>query len=288
MIPFPFSGKPLVGVVHLPPLPGSPRWRATGRPPVVALCDRAAAAAKAFVEAGFDSVIVENFGDAPFWKTVPPETTAALTLVTRAVVDAIRPAPVGVNVLRNDGRAALAVAVAAGARFVRVNVLAGVAATDQGMIEGDAAALLRARDALGAGGDVPASAVAVWADVHVKHAETLHSSDVERAATDLVQRALADVVLVPGVATGEAPDADRVARAARGAGPAPALIASGLTPETCATLVPHAAGAIVASYVLQGGKAGGPIDPARARALVRAFRAASAVKGHGGAKKKKR
>lgn len=290
MIPFPFStgSKPLIGVVHLPPLPGSPRWRSTGRPPVVSICDRAAAAAKAFVEVGFDGVIVENLGDAPFFKTAPPETVAALGLVARAVVEAIRPAPVGVNVLRNDGRAALAIAVAAGARFVRVNVLAGVAATDQGLIEGDAAALLRARDALGAGGDVPASAVAIWADVHVKHAKTLHSDDVERAAGDLVARSLADAVLVSGAATGEAPDAERVARAARGAGSTPVLIASGLTPETCPTLVPHAGGAIAASYVLQSGKAGGPLDPARARALVRAFRAASAVKSHAAAKKKKR
>jgi len=223
----------------------------------------------AFLDAGFDGLIVENHGDVPFFKTnVPPETIAALALCTREVVKLALGKPVGVNVLRNDARAALGVAVAAGASFVRVNVHTGVAATDQGIVEGAAAETLRARDALG-------GRIAIWADVHVKHARPLDSTDVRRAAEDARERGLADVLLVSGEATGHAPDEAHVKRAREGAGQVPLLLASGLQAETCTRLVPLVDGAVAASDALEGGRAGAPVSPSRARALVDAFRRAA-------------
>ncbi len=255
-----------MGVVHLPGLPGSPAWRALGSPPVAAIVEQAVARARDFLDAGFDGLIVENYGDAPFFKTsVPPETVAALTLCTREVVTLARGKPVGVNVLRNDARAALGVALATGASFVRINVHTGTAATDQGIIEGDAAETLRVRDALGA-------RVAIWADVHVKHARPLDSTDVKRAAADAWERGRADVLLVSGEGTGSAPEEDHVKRARAGAGSVPLLLASGLTAGNCARLVPLVDGAVAASDALEGGRAGAPVVPARARALVEAFR----------------
>lgn len=268
MFPAPFSKKPIVGVIHLPGLPGSPRWRAAGSPAVATIVEDAVRRARAFLEAGFDGLIVENYGDTPFFKKdVPAETIAALALCTREVVLAAGERPVGVNVLRNDARAALGVAVATGARFIRVNVHTGAAATDQGIVEGEAAATLRARDMLGA-------KVAIWADVHVKHARPLDSDDVKRAASDAADRGLADVLLVSGSGTGHAPEDAHIKRAREGAGQAPILIASGLKAETCARLVPLVDGAVVASDALEGGRAGAPVAAARARALVDAFRAA--------------
>src|SRR5207302_7652654 len=120
----------------------------------------------------------------------------------------------------------LGVAVAAGARFIRVNVHSGVAATDQGIVEGRAADTLRARELLRASGQDPGRAVAIWADAHVKHARPLDSDDVERAASDLAERGLADAVLVSGSATGRAPDAAHVARARAGCGGLPLILAS--------------------------------------------------------------
>src|SRR5512140_2939594 len=119
MLPFLFAGrKPLVGVVHLPPLPGSPRHAGGSLEPVLGFARKQALG---LLEAGFDGLIVENYGDAPFFPgSVPPETTAALAVVAREVVALAGKAPVGVNALRNDARAALGVAVASGARFIRV------------------------------------------------------------------------------------------------------------------------------------------------------------------------
>src|SRR5690606_33308017 len=108
-------------MVHLLPLPGAPRWG--GR--LEDVLARARADAEALEAAGFDGVIVENFLDAPFHPgRVPPLTVAAMT---RAVSD-VRAAvsvPVGVNVLRNEAEAALAVCAATEAAFLRVNVHVG-------------------------------------------------------------------------------------------------------------------------------------------------------------------
>lgn len=180
----------LVGMVHLLPLPGSPRFGGS----MEEVVDTAGEDARTLVDAGFRSVMVENFGDVPFHAdTVPPETVAA---VGRAVQEVTRlGAVVGVNILRNDGLAALGVAAATGARFIRVNVLTGLMYTDQGPIVGQAAALQRKRVTI-------APEVEIWADVMVKHASPPPGSDIRRAALDTVERGLADAVIVSGSGTG--------------------------------------------------------------------------------------
>ncbi len=272
-VPLPFEPGSLIGAVHLRPLPGSPRWAASGRPSLEAIVERALADARAYLEAGFDGLIVENYGDAPFFKEAPPETVAALTRCLREVVVAAAGRPVGANVLRNDAHAALACAVAAGARFARVNVHSGAAVTDQGLIEGRAAETLRLREALGAGPSGP-HPVALLADVHVKHASPLGETDVTRAAADAFERGLADALILSGAATGAAPELAPLEAVRRALPDAPLLLGSGLRPEACPTLAPRCDGAIVGSAAQVEGHAGNPVDPARARAVVAAFRAA--------------
>ncbi|MCH8148011.1 MAG: BtpA/SgcQ family protein, partial [Planctomycetes bacterium] len=148
----------LIGVVHLPPLPGSPRHIFTMDEIVV----RAVADARALVDAAFDACIIENFGDAPFFSDTLPPTSVAAMAVVAAQIRRETKLILGVNALRNDACAALGIAVAVGASFVRVNVHTGVAATDQGLLEGRAAETLRMRKLLGA-------PIAILADVHVKH-----------------------------------------------------------------------------------------------------------------------
>ncbi|MCA8921217.1 MAG: BtpA/SgcQ family protein [Planctomycetes bacterium] len=268
-VPLPVDGRLLIGVVHLPPLPGSPRWSQLARAEVQALLDATRRDAEGFAQAGFDALIVENYGDVPFFKRVPPETVAVMTRLACAAREASG-LPLGVNVLRNDARAALGCALAAEAGFVRVNVHCGVAAADQGLLEGQAAETLRLREALGVG-PTSAAPIGIWADVHVKHARTIDQPDLAQAAADAVDRGLADAVIVSGVATGSAPTSEALARVHE-AVEVPLLIGSGLTVENAALLAPHCRGAIAASAAREGGKAGRPLDPARARALVAAFR----------------
>ncbi|MBI3556155.1 MAG: phosphorybosylanthranilate isomerase [Deltaproteobacteria bacterium] len=134
----------LIGVIHLPALPGAPGCRLPASEAVSRAARHAVSEAKMLEAAGFEGIIVENFGDAPFYRSkVPPLTISAMSVIVASVRDVTK-LPLGINVLRNDGRAALAIAAVAGAQFIRVNVLTGVAATDQGIIEGEAAELMRA------------------------------------------------------------------------------------------------------------------------------------------------
>ncbi len=253
--------RPLVGMVHLLPLPGSPRWDGS-MPQVI---ERALSDALALAENGMDGVIVENYGDVPFFPAaVPPETVAAIAVVVGAVVEAVR-VPVGVNVLRNDAAAALAVAVATGAGFIRVNVHTGAMLGDQGWLTGRAHETLRARATLGAD-------VAILADVLVKHATPPAGVDVGQAARDTWQRGLADALLVTGPATGSRTDPARLRRVREAVPDAPVWVASGLSPENAAEVMALADGAIVGSALERDGVAGNPVDRERVRRLLDAVR----------------
>ena len=156
--------------------------------------ERALRDALALAEGGVDGIMVENFGDAPFSTgRVEPHTVAAMTLAVAHVRETVG-LPLGVNMLCNDPYSALAVAVAAGARFVRANVHYGVMATDEGLVEGRAHETLRYRQVLGA-----EESVAILADILVKHAVPLGPVDIAHVARETVFRGLADALIVTGL-----------------------------------------------------------------------------------------
>jgi membrane complex biogenesis BtpA family protein len=257
----------LIGVVHLPPLPGSPL--AHGEHPVDILQKvgmQAVEEAQMLAQAGYDGVILENFGDTPFYKDqVPAETVAALSIIAAAVREVVD-IQVGINVLRNDGKSALAIAAVTGCDFIRVNVLSGLAATDQGLVEGDAAFLIRERARL----NVP---VGILADVHVKHAITLSSFDLGLAIEEVGLRAMADGVIITGRTTGRLVDsqalqyASQVARAHK----IPLLIGSGANSENLKEIQPWVDGIIVGSHLRKGGVAGAPLDLKRTKDFASQF-----------------
>ncbi|MDZ4774286.1 MAG: BtpA/SgcQ family protein [Planctomycetota bacterium] len=263
----------LIGVVHASPLPGSPRFPAFAK---AAHAERTSALeqllklamddARALVEGGCDALIVENFGDAPFFKdSVPSETIAALTLVVDAVQRSVkRSLPIGVNVLRNDVRAALGIAAATGANFVRVNVHVGAAVTDQGLVEGRAAETLRERLRL-------CPTVGIWADVHVKHASPLGQETIAQSALDTHQRGLADALIVSGAGTGQAPDTQRVTDVRTILPRAPIYLGSGVTIENARDLLEDADGAIVGTALKCEGRVELPVEVTRVRRMRRAF-----------------
>jgi membrane complex biogenesis BtpA family protein len=251
------DAKLLLGVIHLAPLPGAPRYAGD----LAAIVEQSSRDAEALASAGFDAVIVENFGDAPFFRgRVGPETVASMAVVCAAVRRASG-LTLGVNVLRNDGESALAIASAVGARFVRVNVLVGARVTDQGVIEGDAANLIRARSRIGADG------VSIAADVDVKHSVPLGARSLtpEDEALEAVERALADAVIVTGSRTGAEADRAVIDHVRRAVPQTPVWLGSGARHDTLASWLRVVDGVIVGSALRADGRAGGPIDPARAR-----------------------
>lgn len=229
------------------------------------IIDRAVAESALLAHAGFDAVIVENFGDTPFAaESVAPETISAMSLVVDRVVRTVG-IPVGVNVLRNDSLAALAIAATAGAVFIRVNVLSGVYATDQGFITGRAAELIRRRKAI-------APHVKIAADVHVKHAQPVSQPDIARAAEETAYRAGADALIVSGPATGAETDVDALRRVARAVRDRPIWVGSGVSATSVKTLLGIADGVIVGTSLKRGGKTTAPLDSRRVKTFVQAAR----------------
>ena len=254
--------KLLIGVVHLKPLPGSPRWAGN----LESIIDFAVADARAYERGGADAIITENFGDAPFTKTtVAPETLTAMTATGRAIRAAVK-IPIGFNVLRNDARSALALCAACGGSFMRVNVHTGAMLTDQGIIEGDAYNTIRYRQAL-------CPRVKLYADIHVKHAVPLGDFAIEDSAHDTLDRGLADALILSGTGTGVAADITDVERVRRACPRAKILLGSGVSVDNAREFMRVADGAIVGSSLKRAGKLANPVDPKRVAALARILHA---------------
>lgn len=253
--------KNIVGMVHLLPLPGAPRYRGS----MQEVTERAVLDARALVEGGVDGIIVENYGDVPFY---PDEVTAiTISALTLAVAEVRRAAavPVGVNVLRNDALAALSIAAATGAAFIRVNVHTGAMLTDQGWIAGKAFETVRRRAELNA-------PVAIFADVLVKHAVAPAGSTIEAAARDAVERGCADALIVSGAATGSATDVRDTERVKQALPDVALWIGSGVTVESAADLLEVADGIIVGSAFERNSRAGQAVVATQVKKLVEAVR----------------
>ncbi|MDJ0799199.1 MAG: BtpA/SgcQ family protein [Calothrix sp. MO_167.B12] len=252
---------PIIGVVHLLPLPTSPRWGGN----LKTVIDRAEQEATALASGGVDGIIVENFFDAPFTKKqVDPAVVSAMTVIVQQIQSLVT-IPIGLNVLRNDGQSGLAIASCVGAQFIRVNVFNGVMATDQGLIEGEAHQLLRYRRELG-------SDVKILADVLVKHARPLGAINLTNAVQDTIERGLADAVILSGWATGSPPTQEDLELASSAARGTPVLIGSGASWENIAKLMQAADGVIVSSSLKRHGRRELPIDPNRVNQFVEAAR----------------
>jgi uncharacterized protein len=255
------SSKPLIGTVHCLAFPGSPRYNGEN---MNAIIQHAVEEARAYAEGGMDGIIVENSWDLPFLRPedVRHETVAAITVVADRVREAV-PLPVGINVLANAGEAAIAVAKASGASFIRVNQWVNAYVSNEGFVQGNSARILRYRAAL------QARDIAIFADVHVKHGAHAIVADrsVEEQARD-VEFFDADVTIATGNRTGDATRADEIEKIRQGTY-LPVLIGSGLSVENAGELLERADGAIVGTSLKENGEWWGRVSVERVRALVR-------------------
>ncbi len=249
--------KPVIGVVHLLPLPGSPLYRGNVRHVV----ERALEDAELLVENGVDGLIIENFGDKPFTKgRIPREGFALMAIILSKIVERYK-VPVGVNVLRNDALSAMALAYVTGCEFIRVNVYTDTVVTDQGVIEPIAWRLLNYRRELNAH-------VYIFADMLVKHGRPLVNVEIEEAVKNAVYRGLADAVIVTGPETGSPVELEVLRKAKRVAGEVPIIVGSGVNPQNVIELLSIADGVIVGTYFKKEGVTENPVEGERVRELV--------------------
>ena len=209
--------KLLYGMVHLPALPGSPESK-DSLPEII---NYAIKEVKGFKEAGMTGVILENINDYPFYKEIMPSITVAAMSAIAEEIKKISGIEIGVNMLRNGCTEALSIATLFNFNFIRCNVLSGAYVTDQGIIEGKGADVLRYKKYL-------KSNVKIYADVHVKHSYPLYNVPIDIAAEDLSERGGADAIIVSGSRSPVPTDVDRV-KAVKNVVDKPVLIGSGIT-----------------------------------------------------------
>jgi uncharacterized protein len=259
--------RPVIGMVHCWPMPGAPGYTGYGIDTVI---DNALRDAHALAEGGCDGLIVENMWDIPFraGPNIPPESIASHAVVARAVKGAVD-LPMGINLVHNGGVALLAIALAAGASFIRVCMFTGAGVWDAGeWDEGCAADLMRRRK------DLHAEHIKLIADVDKKHSVRFPGIDL---ATHIEWTRFfgADALIVSGRMTGDAPDIGKVREAKAMAGDRPLLIGSGADERNIRAFMGVADGVIVGSSIKEGGVCENPVDLQRVRRLVAAAREAS-------------
>ena len=264
-----FGARALIGVVHCPPFPGTPRH---GGRSVESIYETCLTDARAYIDGGMNGLIVENHGDVPFLKPedIGPETTGFLAVATDRIVRETG-VPVGVNVLANAPIPALAVAAASGASFIRVNQWANAYVANEGFVEGRAGEALRYRASLHADG------VKVFADSHVKHGS--HAVTADRSVAELTRDLAffdADAVIATGQRTGDAATLEEIDEVG-GATSLPLLVGSGVTADNVARILERVDGVIVASSLKRGGDRWNEVEIGRVRELVAAAAKASAA-----------
>ncbi|NNF35819.1 MAG: BtpA/SgcQ family protein [Saprospiraceae bacterium] len=249
----------LIGCVHLRPLPGSPGFEGD----LNRVYDQAVNEAIILEECGVDGIIVENFGDAPFYPdSVPAVTISSMTVAIDRIISKVS-IPVGVNVLRNDAASAISIAKATDASFVRINIHMHAMLTDQGMIQGKSYETLRLRDAL-------QSDIMILADINVKHAQSLVNPDIIQWTHDLQDRGKVDALIVSGSGTGVGVDIEELKLIYQHAA-VPVIIGSGFTPGKAHSYLPLSQGAIIGSYFKESGKVTNPIDVGRVEEVIKSI-----------------
>ena len=256
------SAKPVIAMIHLGALPGSP---ASTRP-LRAIEAQALEEAKLYRDAEVDGLMLENMHDTPYLRgRAGPEIVAAMAVIARAVKDATQ-LPCGVQVLAAANQEALAVALAAGLDFIRAEGFAFAHVADEGFIQSSAAELLRYRRAIGA------ERVHVWADVKKKHSSHAITADVGIGETaHAVEFMRGDAIIVTGAVTGEAPkpeDVRDVKRATR----VSVYLGSGMTAVNVGKFREAADGFIVGTEFKRGGHWSGAVDAKRVRRFMAAVR----------------
>jgi len=255
--------KPIVGVVHLLPLPGSPGYGGN----LDAVIERALQEVQILKKGDVDGIIIENFNDVPFLKNeIPREQFGVMaSILTLARKETSQ--PLGVNVHFNDWEAEIALAFTCRAQFVRVEAFVNTVVTSSGLVEPCCAEVTRYRKLLSA--EQP---IEIWADIHPKYSKNLVPYTLQESAK-MAQEALAEAIIVTGETTGiETPLADL--QVVKNATNLPVIAGSGTTEKNVRETLRIADGVIVGSALKVGGNAHNMVSLEEVTKFVNAARAA--------------
>ena len=249
--------RPIMGMLHLPPLPGSPCYGGS----MTKVIDHALADAQTLADNGISSMIIENLGDYPYYpEAVEPETVAAMTRVALEVRKKYS-LPLGINILRNCWKDAMAVAALADCQFIRLNILTDAIVTDQGITNGKAYALARYRKS------ISADHVKIFADIYPKHGGPIVERDLATVAREMVSRAMADALIVDGPESAYPAPAEKISAVANAVPDTPIILGSGMTVDTVQVLK-QADGCVFGFGTKPSGDMNDPVDAATVKAFM--------------------
>lgn len=254
---------PIIGMAHLPPLPGTPEY--DGSLGVEGIVEHVARDVAALQAGGVDAIMFGNEGDRPYLLKVGPEVIATMA----RVVTQLRPdvkVPFGVDVLW-DPEAALAVAKATGALFVR-EIFTGVFASDMGIWQPNAGAALRYRRSIDAGN------VRCFFNINAEFAHPLDARPLARIARSVVFSSLADAICVSGPMTGESVATSHLEEVKTAIPETPVIANTGVRADNVAQVLRVADAVIVGTSLKRDGITWNPVDPERVKRFVAAARGA--------------
>ena len=254
--------KAIIGMIHLPPLPGTPAGREAT---FGELAKFATKELDTLENGGVDGIIVENYWDMPYFPNeVPKETIASLSAIA-GLLSSRASVPLGINVLYNDFLAEIAIARAVNASFIRAEVFVDTSLSETGIIQPSSSYLVRKR------AEICADNVAIFADIHGKNTVPLWKRSIAESAHDAENRAKADTIIITGKATGKPVSPDELLEIRKEVN-IPVLIGSGVTAQSIASLFKLCDGVIIGSYFKFDGNIENPSDIERVRELVSAAR----------------
>jgi len=251
------STKPIIAMVHFPPLPGSPRYDAKGG--MNAIIESAAADIEQLQTGGVDALMFGNEGDRPYLTKATPETLAAMAAAIGAVKPLVK-RPFGVDYLW-DPVATVALAAATGASFGR-EVMTGVYDSDMGLWAPDCAAALRLRR------NLQCEHVKLMYNVSAEFASPVGRRSIGERAKSAVFSALADIVVVSGAITGQAVPMADLKEAKESLKDTPVFANTGVTIDTVKDLLAIADGCVIGTHFKRDGITWNPVDGGRVRRFM--------------------
>lgn len=234
----------IIGVIHFPPLLGYRNF-----PGFKIAANNALKDLEAFEGGGVDGVIIENNYDIPHKIKVEPQIITAMTFLGQEIKKATK-LPIGVSVLWNDYKAAFSIAKSIGGKFIRIPVFVDKVETQYGVVEGNPVEVLKSRN------NLKLKNIAIFTDVHVKHAKLLNEKTIEQSAREAIKNK-SDTLIVTGKWTGQAPELEKIIAVRRVTKDFPILVGSGVDSRNIKRLFKYADGAIVSTSLKKGGVKGG-------------------------------
>ena len=242
--------KPVIGMIHADPLPGTPLYKGS----VKEILENSIKDAESYQKAGIDSIMIENMHDIPYLKHKIGEEITTLMSIIGYEIKKITGLPTGIQILAGANKQAVAAANSAGLDFIRAEGFVFAHVADEGIFESDAGELLRYRKAIGADN------ILIFTDIKKKHSSHSITADISLAETaKAAEFFLSDCLIITGSSTGAEANIEDI-YAARNNTELPVFVGSGITSGNVEKYYNNCDGLIVGSHFKKGGYWANKVD----------------------------